>query len=584
MWLHDTSSLELCEFLSAPPPYAILSHTWADEEISFQELTDATLQDEANRKAGYRKIKRFCTQARLDGLKYAWVDTSCIDKRSSAELSEAINSMYRWYSEAQVCYTYLSDVSTLISSENLSMLPDKSYPRPVWGLLSSRWMRRGWTLQELIAPAHVVFYDVNWLEIGTKASMLDDLHEITGIPRRALMQPQSIRENSVAEKMSWASARETTRTEDMAYCLLGIFDVNMPLLYGEGKKAFHRLQLQILGQSSDHSIFAWTIPDSWSHPAERHGLSVFADSPVRFSIDAAGPIVQGALPSMMVRNEINITNLGVSITLPVIQDSGAFVAILNCERQGHRIGIAITPTVLGPPGAWESSCRARLYPQKLFFVNQKIVESARPKNIYMLTKVPDPFPKYSGLQIELSMQIDGEQKGHSTLYTSSWSITKKSSSEFSYAGPSPAYTQISNYLPVHNLSPVEYKSAHPLREDEWRAFTFSSSNGKPFALIFGSKNGRVWCHCIVGAEALQIDKLGPPDDLYKALASNSFTMDTWRYFQDRVSYKLDQSSMMHVAIKFVAASPLPGYKIEIILEQRVAETTTTPNSTPVSGM
>lgn len=108
MRLLDTSSFELREFWDNEIPlYAILSHTWEKEEVSFQDMQSSR----ATTKAGYAKILGSCKQATLDGLKYIWIDTCCIDKSSSAELTEAINLMYRWYKNAHVCYAYLSDVS-----------------------------------------------------------------------------------------------------------------------------------------------------------------------------------------------------------------------------------------------------------------------------------------------------------------------------------------------------------------------------------------------------------------------------------------------------------------------------------------
>ena len=186
--------------------------------------------------------------AHSDGLNYAWIDTCCIDKSSSSELSEAINSMWKWYKNSGICYVYLSDVS-------LSDVSPKHSKSTVHRLDQSRWFRRGWTLQELLAPDTVVFYDQTWLEIGSKQFLRKALTRICRISPGHLADPTSA---SIAAKMSWAANRDTTREEDVAYSLLGLFDVNMPLLYGEGKKAFLRLQLEIIQKSSDESIFAWT--------------------------------------------------------------------------------------------------------------------------------------------------------------------------------------------------------------------------------------------------------------------------------------------------------------------------------------
>jgi hypothetical protein len=218
------------------PHYAILSHTWgADtEEVTFRDLTDGTGKD----KTGYGKI-RFCgEQARHDGLHYFWVDTCCIDKSNNTELAEAINSMFRWYRNAAKCYVYLSDVprDAPDADDAFCQLPWESAFR------KSRWFTRGWTLQELIAPKSVEFFSKYWEQLGNKASLGTIIHEITGIPDTAL-QGVPLSDFSVAERMSWAERRETTRKEDQAYSLLGIFDVYMPLIYSEGKEhAFKRLR------------------------------------------------------------------------------------------------------------------------------------------------------------------------------------------------------------------------------------------------------------------------------------------------------------------------------------------------------
>ncbi|KAL9579019.1 MAG: hypothetical protein Q9203_006880 [Teloschistes exilis] len=224
MRLIDTYTLTLQEFNEVDiPAYAILSHTWGDGEVSFQDFEKPS----SKTLTGYTKITKCCEVARSDGWQHVWVDTCCIDKTSSAELSEAINSMYRWYEEAQVCYVYMVDVKTGSADE----------------FETSRWFERGWTLQELLASNIVIFYDSNWEEVGTKLSLESLVSSATRIASKHLKNPA---EASVAAKMSWAAYRETTRTEDIAYCLMGLFDVNMPLLYGEGKKAFQRLQEMIL--------------------------------------------------------------------------------------------------------------------------------------------------------------------------------------------------------------------------------------------------------------------------------------------------------------------------------------------------
>ncbi|KAK3687715.1 heterokaryon incompatibility protein-domain-containing protein, partial [Podospora appendiculata] len=268
MRLVNVDTLEL-EFFEGGPKaaFAILSHTWGEEEVSFQDMT--TPGAAAATKKGFAKIVGCCAKARSEGYRHVWIDTCCIDKSSSAELSEAINSMFKWYQEAEVCYAFLSDVvvvaaaPTVLSLEQqlrrvgLHMTTDEM-------IQESRWFTRGWTLQELLAPSEVVFLDKEWRELGTRESLCVDISEITGVDVEVLKMERSWADLSVAQRLSWAAGRHTSRVEDEAYCLMGLFGVNMPLLYGEGRKAFQRLQLEIMKQSSDSSILAWASPDSHS--------------------------------------------------------------------------------------------------------------------------------------------------------------------------------------------------------------------------------------------------------------------------------------------------------------------------------
>jgi len=216
------------------PKYAILSHTWgADaEEVSFSDLVNGT----GKNKPGYDKIKFCGEQGRRDGLQFFWVDTCCIDKSNNTELSEAINSMFRWYHNAAKCYVYLADVSRSDKLENWS-----------WeaAFRQSRWFSRGWTLQELVAPASVGFFSKEGEWLGDKQSLGRWISEITGIPSKAL-ERDYLHSFTIAERLLWQQHRETKRAEDKAYSLLGICRVYMPLIYGEGREnAFKRLHEEI---------------------------------------------------------------------------------------------------------------------------------------------------------------------------------------------------------------------------------------------------------------------------------------------------------------------------------------------------
>ncbi|KAF2193662.1 WD40 repeat-like protein [Zopfia rhizophila CBS 207.26] len=227
------------------PPYAILSHTWgADtEEVTFEDLTSGTGKD----KPGYEKI-RFCgEQARQDDLQYFWVDTCCINKANYTELSQAINSMFRWYRNATRCYVYLSDVSSPAFDTNEEFNP-RSWESD---FRNSRWFKRGWTLQELLAPSSVEFFSQERKRLGDKRSLNQQIHEIAGISDSAL-RGVPLSRFSVDERLSWLERRQTKLDEDKAYSLLGIFDVHMPLIYGEGREsAFKRLREEI-DKSSVH--------------------------------------------------------------------------------------------------------------------------------------------------------------------------------------------------------------------------------------------------------------------------------------------------------------------------------------------
>lgn len=203
---------------------------------------------------GFRKVVNFCRISKESGLKYGWVDTCCIDKRSSAELSESINSMYRYYAESDVCFIYLADVRASDGEEGVRVRMEKS-----------KWFTRGWTLQELIAPSRRRVYDTDWTRImgdRSKEGLHTALATAAGIPRGVLDDSNPISSFCVAERMRWVSERLTTREEDMAYCLMGLFDVHMPIIYGEGvRKAFRRLQMEIMQTSFDQSLFAWRAED-----------------------------------------------------------------------------------------------------------------------------------------------------------------------------------------------------------------------------------------------------------------------------------------------------------------------------------
>jgi hypothetical protein len=222
------------------PPYAILSHTWGldGDEVSYEDLRHGS---NISSKPGFEKLNFCIGQAQRDGLQYCWVDTCCINKQSDQELTEAINSMFRWYQRAAKCYVFLTDHIASGGWQHFGQ---------------SRWFTRGWTLQELLAPQQVDFYDAYGHYLGNKTTLASWINHITRIPPSALSGDQPLQTFSVQDRLSWATHRKTKREEDGAYSLLGIFGCSMPLIYGEGKKnAYYRL-LQEVESSGGREINA----------------------------------------------------------------------------------------------------------------------------------------------------------------------------------------------------------------------------------------------------------------------------------------------------------------------------------------
>ncbi|KAI0704717.1 heterokaryon incompatibility protein-domain-containing protein [Earliella scabrosa] len=385
MWLLSTRRAELKHFndaVSVRGGYAILSHTWGANEQTFQDLMRLRQQCEETgenpRDRAPEKIRMSCILALQQGYQWMWIDTCCINKESSAELSEAINSMFHWYSCAEVCYAYLDDI------------PEGALDAPHSSFRNARWHKRGWTLQELIAPSLVVFVSKNWKVLGTKLELAGLLDEITGISAKVLTHEVHYTTQSVAYRMSWASYRETTRVEDEAYCLMGLFGVNMPTIYGEGRRAFQRLQLEIMKQTFDTSLFSWghyAMPADTLTPLSIAEMALYSKTPslqndiyplahapkrfsrpfdgriVEFSLAMDNPLQSLSLPwqskpetvrlSLQKRkkrgafgNRIEIptfthTSYGIECRFPIIEYNGVTVAVLFCEAGDFHVGLLL---------------------------------------------------------------------------------------------------------------------------------------------------------------------------------------------------------------------------------------------------
>ena len=241
------------------PKYAILSHRWGKDEVTFQQLDSTQWRTSNLYTEPMKKIRDACKKAREreTPLDWLWVDTCCIDKTNNVELASALNSMFEWYFSAAVCYGYLYDVKWVASGRQISESTD---PERVGK--ESAWFERGWTLQELLAPQNMEFYDAGWNFMGTRKNLADLLHQRTHIAEKYLTGASNFRAASVVTKMSWMAGRTVYLIEDIAYSILGILNITMEIRYGEGVKAFMRLQRTLMESSPDESLFAWTLPIS----------------------------------------------------------------------------------------------------------------------------------------------------------------------------------------------------------------------------------------------------------------------------------------------------------------------------------
>ncbi|KAI9059416.1 HET-domain-containing protein [Trametes sanguinea] len=354
MWLLTTDRAQLLSFGEPPREYAILSHVWRGNEQSFREVRNIGRRCEDTgenpRDLVSNKIRKCCIWAEAHGFKLLWIDTCCINKSSSTELSEAINSMFAWYARATVCYAYLHDVF-----DEMPTAEGSSFAR-------SAWFTRGWTLQELIAPTNVIFLSQTWAPIASKQTIAKLLWKITGIDVGVLRGRRRLQDVSVAKRMSWAARRQTTRLEDRAYCLMGIFDVKMPTIYGEGSEAFIRLQEEIIKRTADLSILAWGPRGDLSEVAIGYRMGIYPtpdeETYLRHScLLAHGPEAfagatdvkpcpldsfAGAFNLTMKRPQLLVSSYGVQIQLPVISFRNAFcLAVLPCKQNGAFVALIL---------------------------------------------------------------------------------------------------------------------------------------------------------------------------------------------------------------------------------------------------
>ncbi len=396
MRLLNTRTLEFESFddPQSAPDYAILSHVWfpngEQSHHDVREIVQRALDGQHLEEARGRlsdKIKRSCAYALAEGYEYIWIDSCCIDKTSSAELSEAINSMYKWYSCASQCYAFLHDVD------------DDDDPRAAGSQFRmSVWFTRGWTLQELIAPSMLVFLTKDWTTIGTKHGMAPIVSEVTGVDIGILQGTDSLETVSVARRMSWASARSTTREEDEAYSLMGLFGIHMPTIYGEGRHAFIRLQEEILKQFPDDTLFAWGDRFTIHQPRDLHFLAfhtamppehdgrLFAPSPLSFhSAGDLRPISEASFAQRLGMEggphhrppTYSLTRYGVHAELPILQSPVTRLGFMLCLDRLDRL-VAL---ILRPPTGFTASHPSPRHRRDMLHVGARAAATLASQNL-----------------------------------------------------------------------------------------------------------------------------------------------------------------------------------------------------------
>ncbi|KAF4637556.1 hypothetical protein G7Y89_g525 [Cudoniella acicularis] len=414
MRLLHTTSLQLEEFFDQIPEYVILSHRWEEEEVIFKDMDDGGFKH----RKGYGKLQGTCAQAARDGYDWVWIDTCCIDKSSSSELSEAINSMYSWYRNASICYAYLADVPSKRFRFHISPRFRSTDPY-------SAWFSRGWTLQELVAPLVVEFYAADWSKIGTKLDLKDEISSITGIATNILEGDDPF-ECNIAQRMSWASQRITSREEDIVYCLLGLFEVNMPLIYGEGEsKAFARLQKEIMKISEDHTIFLWS-PCCFPDHGRNDSGGLLAISPTGFCRKVSCrhhsgfqyselKVLEPEDYSMLGASSVDATAVGETPSLrsrgvqlplwlvelnynPLSQATASHVGIINVLCRGQAVGMHLSRLGNGMSNMFKNARKFVLIDStacnrgtfKLIFVHQPSLRVAqtRPETHVLRSRLP----------------------------------------------------------------------------------------------------------------------------------------------------------------------------------------------------
>ncbi|KAH7403059.1 heterokaryon incompatibility protein-domain-containing protein [Cadophora sp. MPI-SDFR-AT-0126] len=572
MRLLNTSTLKLESFFGREIPiYAILSHTWGDDEVTLQDMANPT---EAEQKLGYVKLRGCCNKAANDGYSYVWIDTCCIDKTSSAELSEAINSMYMWYKSSDVCYAYLSDVPNPFEVYDSSGTRIYTLPK---AFKHSKWFTRGWTLQELIAPATVEFYTASWEEIGTKQSLTVQIAAITHIASRAL-QGRDLSLYNVAERMSWAASRATSRVEDMSYCLLGLFNIHMPLLYGEGNRAFIRLQGEIMRTIDDYTILArgfwatttwkympriapsivsqqWPLATSISEfsmagrPDEQRYSNLIPDNSWAPTVDEQRNTTGGlAQPPLL------LTAKGLLVTLPIQKVSGStFLAYLHCKLRTSNEIVCMVLTEISP-GQFQRNGRDGFESRIYRYMPPEALQSFEIASFYIQQNTPRPLIYTVSLPARLPITVEVE----STAIGANCNFYFSESQNISAPGPEQQFNEVD--LPANRS--YWY----------WPGILYAPGNHDSFLITFGNKHGRsgsqYWCH-YSPLPADELDELKAAWSSHSGVASLKVNSPWWEHVrnfipenpQDRLRESLGSGSGT-VSVSIKKYPPVPDRDLE----------------------
>ncbi|KAI0775128.1 HET-domain-containing protein [Trametes elegans] len=483
LWVDDPTAVR----------YAILSHTWSPEGeqsyqdvLKIQESHDETWDDDSalSDPALSPKIRGACAIALADGYDLVWIDSCCIDKSSSAELSEAVNSMFDWYRLANICYAYLSDVNY----DDDCLADDSQF-------CASRWHTRGWTLQELIAPSILVFLSCEWRVFGTKSTLAEQLEKITAVDRDVLTGDATLDSVSVARRMSWAAGRRTTRAEDEAYSLMGIFGVRLPTIYGEGHRAFLRLQEEILKTIPDQSIFAWgpfltrtdTLPGGWGllarSPADydwSRDISPVSDEDFAFRLNLSDRTVlpslhyaftpYGIRTRLYAANALTLAPAYAFIGCParpryITEDarpSYDLCAVLRCQDRNGRLlalPLCVSSSSTGP-GLLVSSCKAEPrdceHAVRTFALEQDHLAACWPSfSVMELCIQASLAPAHSGLDAHRhpGWLFPSPRWPRLTLAPFAWcvSVLERQGVDFSYRPPAAAKSEAPCYTHVIDL-------------------------------------------------------------------------------------------------------------------------------------